>query len=119
MKTRELDRSGLVSATDGMNDRLWRKAVIRQKEAEAELVAKAPDPQRQKGGDGGNCPARRGPRPANIHPRPSRELAGFDDQVRAKASSGGGMIVLNGCSATGAGTNPPHRSVHLIGLIHS
>jgi hypothetical protein len=28
MKTRELDRSGLVSATDGMNDRLWRKTVI-------------------------------------------------------------------------------------------
>ncbi len=22
------------------------------------------------------------------------------------------MIVLKGCSATGAGTNPPHRSVH-------
>jgi hypothetical protein len=74
-----------------MNDRLWRReADIHQKEAEAELVGKAAILSDLKGGDGGNCLARRGPRLKNFHPGPSRELAGFDDQVRAKASSSGG-----------------------------
>jgi len=46
----------------------WREADIRQKEAEAELVGKAAFLNDLKGGDGGNCLARRGPRPANFHP---------------------------------------------------
>jgi hypothetical protein len=29
MKARELGRSGLVSASDGMNGRFWRRAVVR------------------------------------------------------------------------------------------
>jgi hypothetical protein len=47
-------------------DRFWREADIRQKEAE--LVGKAAILSDLKGGDGGNCLARRGPRPANFLP---------------------------------------------------
>jgi hypothetical protein len=53
-----------------------------------------------------------------FHPGPSREPAGFDDHVRAK-SKFKREIILKGCFATGAGTNPPHRSVDPIAIIHS
>jgi len=67
----------------------WREADIRQKEAEAELVGKAAILSDLKGGDGGNCLARRTTAcefPSGL----SRQPAGFDDQVRAKVSSSGG-----------------------------
>jgi hypothetical protein len=95
-----------------------RKPDIRQKEAEAETRRQGSDPLRRKGGNRGNCLARRGPRPANFHPRPSREPAGSTIKF-AQSKFKREMIVLKGCSASGAGTNPPRRSVDPIAIIHS
>jgi hypothetical protein len=102
-----------------LNGRLWhRRPDIRQKEAEAETRRQGSDPLRRKGENRANCLARRGPRPANFHPRPSREPAGSTIKF-AQSKFKREMVVLKGCSASEAGTNPPRRSVDPIAIIHS
>jgi hypothetical protein len=97
---------------------LHRRPDIRQKEAEAETRRQGSDPLRRKGENRANCLARRGPRPANFHPRPSREPAGSTIKF-AQSKFKREMVVLKGCSASEAGTNPPRRSVDPIAIIHS
>jgi len=93
----------------------WREADIRQKEAEAELVGKAAILSDLKGGDGGNCLARR--TTACEFPSWAIPAAGrFRRSSSRKSEFEREMIVVKGCSASGAGTNPPRRSFDPIAI---
>jgi hypothetical protein len=70
-------------------------------EAEAELVGKTVVLSDGKA-DGGNCLARRGPRLKNCHRRPCRELAYFNNQIRAKLGWASWQILSHGRPIPGA-----------------
>ena len=83
-------------------------------EAEAELVGKAVVLSDGKSGDGGNCLTRRGPRLKNFHRGPCRELAQFNNQIRAKLGQAWRRILPNEHPAAHADHSFLNARIHQI-----